>query len=163
MSDSVTSQFGGKVRIRVCGVLIENEKILLVEHKGFGPLGTLFIPPGGGLEFGETAESCLEREYLEETGLNIKVEEFLFAHEFVKPPLHAIELFFKVSRIKGELKLGSDPEMPADNQVISSVDFYSSRELSEMDSELLHNMLQKEPDPVKFEHLRGFFKFVVNS
>ena len=117
----------------------------------------------GGLEFGETAESCLEREYLEETGLKIKVEEFLFAHEFVKPPLHAIELFFKVTKIKGELKLGSDPEMPADNQVISSVDFYGASELSEMNPELLHNMLQKEPDPLKFEHLRGFFKFVVNS
>ena len=163
MSDSIESQFGRKVRIRVCGVLVENNKILLVEHKGFGPLGSLFIPPGGGLEYGETTEACLEREYLEETGLKVKTEEFLFAHEFIKAPLHAMELFFRVSRISGDLKLGSDPEMPTDKQVIASIGFYSASDLSEVNPELLHNMLQKEPDPVKFEHLRGFFKFVVNS
>ena len=45
--------FQGKVRVRACGILIENQRILLVKHRGLGAQGYFWSPPGGGMEFGE--------------------------------------------------------------------------------------------------------------
>lgn len=54
------------------GVLIFNDKkILLGKRKNSHGTGT-WAPPGGHLEFGETIEACAVRETLEETGLEIQ-------------------------------------------------------------------------------------------
>ena len=159
----VINEFGGKTRVRVCGVLIEEGRMLLTEHLGLGPKGRLLIPPGGGLEFGESVTECLQREFREETGLEVTVKDFLFIHEYVNLPLHAIEIFFLVERNGGSLMTGNDPELTVNEQIIVSTKFYSSHDIAGVDPEMLHNMLQKEPDPIKFEHLRGFYKFALNS
>jgi 8-oxo-dGTP diphosphatase len=161
--EQIKQSFGGRIRIRVCGVLVEEGKILLAEHLGLGPKGRLLIPPGGGLEFGEDIFGCLKREYKEETGLEIEVDNLLFVNEFIKKPLHAIELFYRVRRVSGELIVGFDPELDLEAQIIKEVRFYSHKELLNLDSEVLHKSLQYEPDPIKFEHLTGFFNFVGNS
>ena len=77
--EEITSIYHGKVRPRVCGILIENNSILLVKHEGLGSAGTLWIPPGGGIEFGETAQEALKREFQEEVDLQIESTKFLFA------------------------------------------------------------------------------------
>src|SRR5205814_2113551 len=92
--DHLIEIFGNKLRVRVCGICIKDQTILLIKHKYLGPKNELWAPPGGGLNFGENARTSLEREFKEETGLNVRVEDFLFIHEFLNPPLHAIELFF---------------------------------------------------------------------
>ena len=99
-------QFIGKVRVRVCGILEEEGKILLLKHQPFGPAGYLWLPPGGGVEFGDTLEETLRREFLEETHLNIEIEKYLFSNEFITNQLHALEHFYLVKRISGQLKLG---------------------------------------------------------
>ena len=71
----------GKVRVRVCGILHENGKILLLKHESIGPAGYLWSPPGGGVEFGESLVETLEKEFLEETNLSIKVGNYLFTNE----------------------------------------------------------------------------------
>ena len=58
--------YGNRIRIRVCGILIQNEKILLVNHSGLTVSNTFWSPPGGGLKYGESVIQCLEREFLEE-------------------------------------------------------------------------------------------------
>lgn len=93
--ESVNQKFGGKVRVRVGGILIEDNKILLLKHEGVGKMEYLWSPPGGGMEFGENAEENLKREFLEETGLNIRVDEMLFMNEFINYKIHAIELFLR--------------------------------------------------------------------
>lgn len=52
-------------RTGVYGVVIENKKILLVEQKK-GPYKGKLDFPGGGIEFGETPEQALRREFIEE-------------------------------------------------------------------------------------------------
>lgn len=135
MKDSIIQNFGNRVRVRVCGVLIENGKVLLLNHKGLGDSGFLWLPPGGGVDFGETISETLQREFLEETNLEVKLTAFLIFREFVKPPLHAIELYFRVNRVGGKLRLGTDPD--ASEQIIVAYQWFSKKEVGEIGSDFL--------------------------
>ena len=55
------------IKTRVTGILIEDQKILLVKQKVTDSRN--WSLPGGALEFGETLEECIIREMFEETGL----------------------------------------------------------------------------------------------
>ena len=61
-SENIVKHFGNRLRVRVNGILIENERILMVKHVGLGETGYLWAPPGGGIEFGTSAPQNLERE-----------------------------------------------------------------------------------------------------
>lgn len=56
------------------GILInEKNEILLQKRSDFNSWGL----PGGAMEFGESAEEACVREFLEETGLKVKVKSLL--------------------------------------------------------------------------------------
>lgn len=57
-------------RIGAYGIAIENESILLVTKKSGCFLGLLDLP-GGKIEFGETSEEALKREFIEEVGMEL--------------------------------------------------------------------------------------------
>ncbi|MFD2244661.1 NUDIX domain-containing protein [Pontibacter ruber] len=130
-----------KVRVRVCGICIEQNKLLLVRHQASVGNSMFWAPPGGGLNYGETVEDCLKREFLEETGLQIQVNRFLFVNEFLQEPLHAIELFFEVSTTGGSLLTGIDPEATEENQIIEQVQFLSLKEIQQVPKQDQHCML----------------------
>lgn len=134
--------YSKKLRVRACGVLIQNKKILLIKHNNIGELNEFWIPPGGGIEFGEPITTAIKREFLEETNLNIEVGEFLTINEHLSTELHAIELFYKVSLIGGSLQLGHDPEHKAAQQLLTQLDFFSKKELSQIDDRALHPILK---------------------
>jgi 8-oxo-dGTP diphosphatase len=152
MNPEIAELYGNKVRIRVMGLCWQGESLLLVRHA----MGNrdLWAPPGGGVEFGEHLEDALKREFLEETGLIVSVEKFLFGCEFVQKPLHAIELFFEVSRISGQLKTGDDPELP----IIRSVQFLSSHDIQRISPASLHGILAKFGMSEKLRHVSGFYR-----
>jgi len=61
-------------RITVKAIIFNEGKILLLRRKMASRDGHGFWElPGGGLKFGETLEEALQREVLEETGLEINV------------------------------------------------------------------------------------------
>ena len=68
-------------RVRVAGILIENERILLIEHSKNDK--KYWLVPGGGVDWGESTAESLIREYKEETNLDIEVESFLFLSETI--------------------------------------------------------------------------------
>ncbi len=160
--ESINQLFGGKIRVRVGGILIKDSKILLLKHEGVGPADYLWSPPGGGLEFGENAENELKREFLEETGLEIEVNQLLFVNEFINSNIHAIELFFKVNHTGGSLALGTDPEM-MENQILSDLRFFDENNLANEQKNRLHNMFHAINKPEEVLNLTGYFKFVNNS
>ena len=121
-----------KLRVRVCGILVENDRLLLVRLRSPVTGKIVWMPPGGGLEFGEDIESCLVREFHEETGLHIELDEFQFVNELIEPPYHAIELYYRVVRTGGQLRLGSDPEHRADSQLLQEVRWVPLLELSQL-------------------------------
>ena len=156
MDLAVRQLYGERTRIRVCGLCIKGGRILLVNHAGLRD-GDFWAPPGGGIEFGETAPEALEREFREETGLQIRVGEFLFVCELVSPPLHSVELFFDVEALGGTLLTGTDPESGA-KQVIKDVRFHSFSDLSDLPPGSLHGIFTNAPEKGQINSLRGYFK-----
>ncbi len=134
----VSSTYGNKVRVRVCGILLQDNQLLLAKHKPFGPAGELWIPPGGGMNYGQHAKQNLVREFIEETNLEIEVGKLLFTNETIHPPFHSIELFYLINQFKGQLKLGIDPEMAIDEQILNEVKFMSEEEINSIPIEMLH-------------------------
>lgn len=65
--------------IRVYGLLISQDQILLSRENIYGEIYTKF--PGGGLEFGEGVVDCLKREIMEEAGIRIKDWELYHINE----------------------------------------------------------------------------------
>ena len=128
MSDSI---YAGKLRVRVAGLLVEHGKLLLVKLRSPVSDSEIWTPPGGGIEFGESIEDALKREFLEETGLKVDVGELLHINELIKHPFHAIELYFEVKNRSGELKLGHDPEHN-DNQLLKEIRFFERREITDI-------------------------------
>jgi 8-oxo-dGTP pyrophosphatase MutT (NUDIX family) len=72
-----------RFNIRVYGLLVHNEKVLLVDECVAGSRITKF--PGGGLELGEGPEECVVREFREETGFQVQVVSHVYTTGFFQP------------------------------------------------------------------------------
>ena len=155
--ERIVEQFGNKLRIRVCGLCIEGEKILLINHHSLNKSGDFWGPPGGGMDFEQSAEENLKREFLEETGLIVEIEKFLFVHEYLSPPLHAIELVFKVKRIDGNLNIGFDPELQKDEQIIKNVRFIPFNKIIDLGKDNIHQMFINVRNISDIDDLKGYF------
>lgn len=157
MHSEIASTFGNRVRVRACGLCWEGRNLLLANHK-YLTLNDFWSPPGGGIEFGQTASVALEREILEETGLTIRVGKLLFVCEFIQNPLHAIELFFEVFYEKGVLKTGFDPELLENQQIITEVKFLSPEEVKGLPPASLHGIFSYCDDLEGLKKLTGYIK-----
>ena len=134
--------YADKLRVRACGICIQHDKLLLVRHGSTIGNNAFWAPPGGGLHYGETVQECLRRELLEETGLEVRVERFLFVNEFLKPPLHAIEFFFEVHITGGSLRTGADPEAAPGEALLEHVQWLTIKELQGIPNSDKHRCLQ---------------------
>lgn len=159
MQTEINKAYGEKLRVRVCGIYIEDDEILLIKHQHLGKSGVLWAPPGGGMEYGESAEEALKREFKEETGLDIDIVQFLFVHEYLDPPLHGVELFFLVKKKGGQLKLGEDPEFAHTAQLLSELSFKDLKKMQLAENESLHYVLQESKNLKTLINQKGYFKF----
>ncbi|MCS5490039.1 NUDIX domain-containing protein [Algoriphagus limi] len=154
----IESKFGNRLRTRVNGILIQDEKLLMVRHL-MGDKQEFWSVPGGGMRFGSDASSNLKREFMEETGLEISVGDFLFVHEFLEPPLHAIELFFKVNLQGGELTLGHDPELEGLQQIITDIQWLSLPQIQKIPKKSLHQVFWAINSFEDIGLWKGYFNF----
>ncbi len=157
IQEKIIEKFGNRLRVRVCGICIENERILLVNHHSLNSKGDFWAPPGGGIDFGHSAEENLKREFKEETGLTIDIEEFLFVNEYLNPPLHAIELIFRVKKIGGSIRVGIDPELAESEQIIKNVSFMSFGEIGKFKAQSIHHMFRNTKNISQLTDLKGYF------
>lgn len=151
--------YTNQVRVRVCGLLVHHDTLLLTAHRGLLPHEAPFwSPPGGGWQFGETIQECLRREFQEETGLDVTVGRFLHLHEYKTDDLQAIELFFEVTPVDPAAvpSLGSDPEHADGAQLLTQVAFVSPRELVVLPAAQVHPVLRQiiSPDDVFIPQVR---------
>jgi len=90
-----------KFNIRVYGILIDERKRVLVSDEYVrGNYFTKF--PGGGLELGEGTRDCLKREFKEETGLDVTINNHIYTTDFFqqsafKSSEQIISIYYTVS------------------------------------------------------------------
>ncbi|GAB3495860.1 NUDIX hydrolase [Spirosoma knui] len=154
--EEVFKLYGNRLRLRVCGLYREGDRLLMVRHRGIGVTDTFWCPPGGGPQFGETAPEALVREFIEETGLEVEIGKLLFVNEFMQSPLHAMELFFDVKATGGFIRQGIDPEMGLDEQIIQDVRLMSFAEIKSYPPEEVHAVFRHCQSLDDVFNLRGY-------
>ncbi|MCH5324898.1 MAG: NUDIX hydrolase [Eubacterium sp.] len=112
--------------VRVTGVLIENNKILIVKQKLSE--SREWSLPGGRLERGETLEQGLKREFKEETGLDVQIERLLYLCDVNASGNTVLHITFLITRTGGKLTL---PTNEHDANPIHDVKFVSVDELTD--------------------------------
>lgn len=100
------------IRVRACALIIEEEKILLVEFKD--EHGVHYNLPAGGVEPNESVVEAVKREAKEEASIDVEVGKLALVYEYAPhlndyryggtPSLH---LIFECS-----IKAGSIPSLP---------------------------------------------------
>lgn len=88
--------------VRAYGALIVNGQILLIEESFKGV--DMIKLPGGGLEFGEGLKQCVIREFMEELGMEIKIDQHIYTTDFFQPSAfdpkeQLLSIYFKVSAL----------------------------------------------------------------
>ncbi len=96
MSDILFKKDGWIFSYRVAGIAVQNGKVLLQKPTN----EDFYAFPGGHVEFGETNEETLMREFNEEIGADIKVGALKWVAEAFFPwrenPCHQICLYYAI-------------------------------------------------------------------
>lgn len=112
--------------VRLTGILIENNKILLVQQKLSD--NRQWSLPGGRLECGETISQGMIREMKEETGLNIEIIRMLYFCDVSASSNTLLHISFLLRRTDGEIRL---PSNEFDENPIHDVRFVPIEELEQ--------------------------------
>lgn len=94
--------------VRAYGALIVNGRILLIKEAFRGIDMTKL--PGGGLEFGEGLKQCVIREFMEELGMEIKIDQHIYTTDFFQPSAfdpedQLLSVYYKVSAVDNSFDL----------------------------------------------------------
>ena len=122
------------------GIVIKNERILLVKKHG-GPYDGKYDLPGGTIEFCEKPEEALKRELIEETGIEVINYELFDAdsvnvewksqNSLIKT--HHIGIFYKILEYANEIKREIEIEIDDINDDSCGAEFLSIDKLSKKD------------------------------
>lgn len=124
--------FTDRVRVRSSALILQEDTILLVKQRVPTRKHPVWLPPGGAVMLGETSHESMEREVYEETNLKVPKGRLRYIHEFIESPYHAVELYYVVKKISGELKTGSDPELDYERQQILEAKFISLYDINRL-------------------------------
>jgi 8-oxo-dGTP diphosphatase len=85
------------IRIRVALAVVHEGRIVLVPHYDTDAGPVQWTIPGGRLPFGEALRAAAAREFTEETGLTVRVDDVLDVSEVLLPerPYHSLTIAFR--------------------------------------------------------------------
>lgn len=110
-----------------CAGLIRYGDQILLGRRNKEPNRGLWVLPGGGVEFGESFARTLEREILEEAGIQVDVQDVFNVYELINPPSeHRVIVY-----VHGNYRSG-DPVASSD---LSEVRFFRREELRDLSKE----------------------------
>ncbi|MDA2382443.1 NUDIX hydrolase [Bacillus cereus] len=112
------------MQVRVTGILIEGEKLLLVKQKVANRNWSL---PGGRVENGEMLEEAMIREMREETGLEVKINKLLYVCDKPDASPSLLHITFLLEKLTGEITL---PSNEFDHNPIHDVQMVPIKDLS---------------------------------
>ena len=87
----------------VAGVVIKDNKVLLARHTYGNGKGMLIIP-GGYVNYGETPQQALKREYMEETNIEVEPQNIIG----IRFNMHDWYIVFYAEYISGEAQSDYD-------------------------------------------------------
>jgi len=94
--------------IRAYGILVHEGAVALVRSSNPNHNPPLWWLPGGGIDFGETPEQSLTREFKEETGLSVTAPALLSVTGDVRKRdngdrIHTVRIIYTVTWLGGDL------------------------------------------------------------
>ena len=102
-----------RAEVRYQGAIVRRgergDEVLLIRHVHGADGRTYWLLPGGGMEADETAEQCVAREMLEETGLTVRVERLLLDVPS-SGTYYEREHTYLCTAVAGEAAPGDEPE-----------------------------------------------------
>ena len=85
------------IRIGVYGAVFDLDRLLLTQLRSNDADSGKWTLPGGGMDFGETPQETLEREFYEETGLTPRIGGVLDVISYVsRSQIHVIQMIYEV-------------------------------------------------------------------
>ncbi len=96
----------------VYGVCIKGNKLLVIHKKG-GPYTGRYDLPGGSIEKNESILTAIEREFIEETGIQIKILSLIGTKDYIFPwqrynfehtHCHHISILYAVDYLAGDIR-----------------------------------------------------------
>lgn len=109
------------IALYVIAQLYINDSILLLRRLNTAFGDGLYCMPGGKVESGETAKQAIQREILEELGLDIPQSDFNLVHTFHRKGTEheIIVLCFKVDIAKLPAPINKEPEKHDDMRLFN--------------------------------------------
>lgn len=98
----------GDVRVRVAGILITGDGLLLIAHKKNDDV--YWLLPGGGVDYGESLSEALVREFFEELNIDVVVSDLALISDSIDPNgnRHVVNICFICKYAGGEYLLGEE-------------------------------------------------------
>ena len=121
----------------VTGVVIKENKVLLARHT-YGNGKGMLIVPGGYVNFGETPQDALVREYMEETGVKVKPINIIG----VRFNMHDWYIAFRAEYVSGEAS--SDNNENSEVLWIDVDEALSREDVPELTKKLIQSAGSKE-------------------
>ena len=110
-----TREYPGRPIVGVGAVIIDDGKVVLIKRR-YEPLKGQWSLPGGGVEVGETLETAVAREMLEETGLEVEVGPVIEVFDRItrdedqRVRYHYVLVDYLCWPVAGVLQAGSDAD-----------------------------------------------------
>lgn len=114
-----------RLRPAVKGLVERDGRYLLLEQPVGDGMG--WVPPGGGVEHGETFEAALRREVREETALSVTVGDTVGAFTFTIQDVHVCVTVFECEADGGEV----DPDAES-TEPISAAGWFAPDEFGDL-------------------------------
>jgi len=134
---------------RYQGAIIRDHHILLLKQTEHASGRSYWQIPGGRIEQDETEEQCVQREMLEETGLQVHVYSLLLDEPSTPGAIYQRWKTFCCSILAGEARPGSEPEAEyATAYSFTEVGWFDLRHPTIWDAQLvadryMYSMLQR--------------------
>ena len=95
--------------LTVDAIAIKDGQIVLIKRKN-PPFQGSYALPGGFVDYGETVENAVIREFKEETGLDAEIQEFIgiYSEPDRDPRGHTVSVVFELKITGGTMLAGDD-------------------------------------------------------